>query len=305
VGPQTRSLPPGRVVQPARSLGTSVALGAAVIAVLAALGWGMFATGLIVVVEPQSSSRAVESPGRVVQSSPTPEARQQSQPEAPVNSTPPVSVAGNNLPDAVAGMPAVVALQRNHPAVYDRFVKRFLGSAANAPDEQLASLARSALRKSVKRLLANAPADTLLDITETYLGYMQALQFTSPESCVALSDETKGASLTANLAKEFPSLFARDMAIIARIAAADQNTTIAPLTAEQAQPYLETVFNRLRQESVQSDLLGRSKLAPSEYLPYCTLVIAFYESVLALPRDDRVNVLRYLYAAAAAPDDGG
>ena len=167
------------------------------------------------------------------------------------------------------------------------------------------ALARSTLRKSVKRLLANAPADMLLEITETYLGYMQALQFTSPESCVALSDESKGASLTANLAKEFPSLFGRDMAIIARIAAADQNTTVAPLTSERAQPYLERVFNRLRQQQVQSDLLGRSKLAPTEFQPYCTLVIAFYESVLALPQDDRVNVLRYLYAAAADTDDGG
>jgi hypothetical protein len=33
-------------------------------------------------------------------------------------------------------------------------------------------------------------------------------------------------------------------------------------------------------------------------------VIAFYEGVLALPTDQRLNLLRYLYAAAAAdPDD--
>jgi hypothetical protein len=32
-------------------------------------------------------------------------------------------------------------------------------------------------------------------------------------------------------------------------------------------------------------------------------VIAFYEDALALPAEQRLNLLRYLYAAAADPDD--
>jgi len=75
------------------------------------------------------------------------------------------------------------------------------------------------------------------------------------------------------------------------------------MTAEDARPLLETVFNRLRQQSVKSELLGRAKLEPSDFQPYCTLVIAFYQAVLDLPRDDKVNLLRYLYAAAAANAD--
>jgi len=32
-------------------------------------------------------------------------------------------------------------------------------------------------------------------------------------------------------------------------------------------------------------------------------VIAFYEGVLALPREDKISLLRYLYATAAADGD--
>jgi hypothetical protein len=75
------------------------------------------------------------------------------------------------------------------------------------------------------------------------------------------------------------------------------------MTAEQARPYLEKVFGTLRQQSVKSELLGQGKLEPSDFQPYCALVIAFYQAVLELPRDDKVNLLRYLYAAAAVNAD--
>ena len=66
---------------------------------------------------------------------------------------------------------------------------------------------------------------------------------------------------------------------------------------------LETVFKVLREQSAPTDLLGREKLTPAEYQPYCQLVIAFYEAVLAMPRDEKVNLLRYLYATAAVDAD--
>jgi hypothetical protein len=94
------------------------------------------------------------------------------------------------------------------------------------------------------------------------------------------------------------------MTVLERIAGIDPNTLIAPLTAEQARPLLDIVFGALRAQPVRSELLGRSKLASSEFMPYCSLVIAFYEGVLALPTDQRMSLLRYLYSAAAAdPDD--
>ncbi len=226
----------------------------------------------------------------------------------PANSTSAASrsttvAAADDLPTAVASLPAVVALQRNDPAAFERFKKRYAASAVNAQEDELLSIARAALRKSVKHLLAIASGDVLLEITETSLAYMQGLQDSNPESCVALSDESKGARLTSNLAKELPVQFVRDMSVLERIAGTNPHTTIAPLTAEEARPYLETVFNGLRAQPLRSELLGHDKLDPSEFQPYCALVIAFYRAVLDLPRDDKVNLLRYLYAAAAVNAD--
>jgi GYF domain 2 len=264
------------------------AIGLVVLLVLAGAGWGAFRFGLIDRIWPQpapsADSGATQSPA----------------PEPPPV---PVKAAGTGLPEIVATLPAVQSLAANAPADYDRFTRRFKAAAVNAKDDELLSVARFALRKSVKRLLANASGDTLLEITETYLAYMKELATTSPESCVALSDENKGAKLTANFAKDFPILFIRDMAVLERIAATDPAATVTPLTGDQARPYLETVFKVLRSQAVQSDLLNRDKLTPAEYLPYCRLVITFYDAVLGMPKDDKVNLLRYLYAAAASDAD--
>lgn len=211
--------------------------------------------------------------------------------------------AADDLPASVANLPAVVTLQRNDSASYERFKRRYAESARNARDDEVMSTARAALRKSVKHLLAISSGDVLLEITETSLAYMQGLQASNPESCVALSDESKGAKLTANLAKELPVQFVRDMSVLERIAGTNPHTTIAPMTAEQARPFLETVFSSLRRQPVKSELLGHEKLDPSEFQPYCALVIAFYQAVLELPRDDKVNLLRYLYATAAVNAD--
>jgi GYF domain 2 len=213
-----------------------------------------------------------------------------------------VMASPDSLPATVASLPAVAALQRNDPAAFERFKRRYAESAQNAHDDEVQSLARAALRKSVKHLLAIASGDVLLEITETSLAYMQGLQASNPESCVALSDESKGAKLTSNLAKELPVQFARDMSVLERIASTNPHTGVAPMAAEEARPSLETVFNALRTQSVKSELLGRPKLEPADFAPYCALVIAFYKAVLDLPRDEKVNLLRYLYAAAAKAD---
>jgi hypothetical protein len=205
------------------------------------------------------------------------------------------------MPAAIAALPAVVALRRNDPAAFRRFQRLYADSAVkNAKDDEVLSLARAALRKSVKRQLANSPGDTLLEMTETYLVYMRGLESLSPESCVALSDESKGARMTSNLAQQFPFQFIRDMAVLERVSSVSLGTAVMPLTADQARPFLELVFSNVRQQPVKSELLGRDKLSPAEFEPYCALMIAFYQAVLELPRNDKINLLRYLYATAAA-----
>jgi hypothetical protein len=247
---------------------------------------------MIVMVDPRRPNPAVEPAPSVAPEPP------------PAWGLPGNLAADSGLPDAIAALPAVIALQRNDPAAFARFSKRFADSAANAPEDTLPSLARAALRKSLKGHLAfSSDDDTLLEITEVYLAYMKALQSLSPESCVALSDESKGANLTVNLAKDLPALFAREMAVLERVANADTGASIGVPAADQARKYLDVVYGRLAKQPVKNELLGRDKLVESEFLPYCTLVIAFYETVLALGAEDRINLLRYLYAAAVDADD--
>ena len=209
----------------------------------------------------------------------------------------------DSVPDVVADMPAIIALKRADPAAYAKFVKRFRAtSKANAGDDELLTRARTALRKSMKHLLAKASTESLLEITEVNLAYMRALKPVNPGSCVALSDESKGATLETNLARDFAPLFQREMAVLERIIDNPGSGDVAPTEAE-VRPYLETVFGELKKQPLQTQLLGRDKLTTAEYAPYCDLVIAFYEGVRALPFADAVKLLRNLYTTAAAEPD--
>jgi hypothetical protein len=131
---------------------------------------------------------------------------------------------------------------------------------------------------------------------------MRALQPGNPGSCVALSDESKGATLDSNLARDYAPLFRREMAVLERIVSGAGTTEAAP-TETEVRPYLEAVFGELKKQPVQTQLLGRDKLTAAEYAPYCDLVIAFYEAVRALPFADAVKLLRNLYTTAAAEPD--
>ena len=48
---------------------------------------------------------------------------------------------------------------------------------------------------------------------------------------------------------------------------------------------------------------ARSLLSRAPLVSYCELVIAFYQAVLELPHDDKVDLLRHLYATAAVNAD--
>ncbi len=209
----------------------------------------------------------------------------------------------DGLPDIVANMPAVIALKMADPDAFGTFVKRFTAAYHdNEPDDVILTQARTAVRKSIKHLLANATNESLLEVTEVNLAYMRGLAQSNAGSCVALSDESKGAVLDANLARDFPPLFEREMAVLERVISNAGSKQTAPTEAE-VRPYLEAVFADLKKKPVQTQLLGRDKLSEAEYAPYCDLVIAFYEGVRALPFNDAVKLLRNLYAAAATDPD--
>jgi hypothetical protein len=232
-------------------------------------------------------------------SAPTPSAA----PQTSATAVAPARSSIEGVPDIVADMPAVAALKTVDPDAYAKFAKRFAANyKANAADDETLTRARTALRKSMKHMLAKASTESLLEITEVNLAYMRALQPNNPGSCVALSDESKGATLDSNLARDYVPLFQREMAVLERIIKSTASTDASPSEAE-VRPYLEAVFAELKKQPMQTQLLGRDKLTAAEYAPYCDLVIAFYEAVRALPFADAVKLLRNLYATAAADPD--
>jgi hypothetical protein len=199
----------------------------------------------------------------------------------------------------VASLPAVTALQRNDPAAFERFKKRYADSAMNGRKDEEMTLARNALRKSVKHLVAISSANDLLEITEASLSYLRGLQSTNPETCVWLSDDNKGARLTSNLAMELPMPFVREMSVLERIASTNPNVPIAPMSDEEARPYFEKVVTALRRQNFKTYLQARERLDPPDFAPYCALVIAFYQAVLDLGAPESTGAAA---ATTPAPD---
>jgi hypothetical protein len=271
----------------------------AVLVILSGAGWAAISLGIMRVEFMPEQSRQAAAPATA------PPAASASAPAqtADVTALPPARSSIGGVPDIVADMPAVAALKTADPDAYARFVKRFSSTyRADAADDETLTRARTALRKSIKNFLAKASTESLLEITEVNLAYMRALQPGNPGSCVALSDESKGATLDSNLARDYAPLFQREMAVLERIVNGTGTTEAAP-TETEVRPYLETVFGELKKQPVQTQLLGRDKLTAAEFAPYCDLVIAFYEAVRALPFADAVKLLRNLYATAAAESD--
>jgi hypothetical protein len=297
-------------VEPARNRG---AVRVAVLSVLACLaivfgtGWAAISLGIIRVefmpVQRESGLPDKAPTTATATRSPAP-APVPAEPQTADTAAPPPALSSiDSVPDIVADMPAIIALKRADPAAYAKFVKRFKATyKANGADDEMLTRARTALRKSMKHLLAKASTESLLEITEVNLAYMRALKPVNPGSCVALSDESKGATFETNLARDFAPLFQREMAVLERIIDNPGSADVAPTEAE-VRPYLEAVFGELKKQPLQTQLLGRDKLTAAEYAPYCDLVIAFYEGVRALPFADAVKLLRNLYTTAAAEPD--
>ncbi len=273
-----------------------------VLVILFGAAWAAISLGLMRV-EFMPAQTAAKLPDKAPSASSASAPAPAAAPQTSATAVAPARSAIEGVPDIVADMPAVAALKTVDPDAYAKFVKRFAANyKANAADDETLTRARTALRKSMKHMLAKASTESLLEITEVNLAYMRALQPNNPGSCVALSDESKGATLDSNLARDYVPLFQREMAVLERIIKSTASTDASPSEAE-VRPYLEAVFAELKKQPVQTQLLGRDKLTAAEYAPYCELVIAFYEAVRALPFADAVKLLRNLYATAAVDPD--
>jgi GYF domain 2 len=200
--------------------------------------------------------------------------------------------------DALARIPVYATLRRLDPAAFDSITGQVAeASPPGAGEDVIFAEARSVLGHTVKQYTPRASEDAILDMTDVMVAYMNALQVSDPESCVAINDQSTGARLRANLSKQFPAIFDRELAVNERILATGAGNT-QPVPAEpQIKPQLNTVQTQLTQRfDRQLGLLSKKNLAPSEYATYCQIARALLEEIRRLPPKQAADLLRYVYA---------
>jgi hypothetical protein len=200
--------------------------------------------------------------------------------------------------DALARIPVYATLRRLDPRAFNDITDQVAEvSQPGASEDVIFSQARSVLGQTIKQYTPRASEDAILDMTDVMVAYMSALQVSDPESCVAINDQSTGARLRANLLKQFPAIFDRELAVNERILATGASGS-QPVPAEpQIKPQLNTIQTQLTQRfDRQLALLSKKNLAPSEYATYCQIARALLEEIRRLPPNQAADLLRYVYA---------
>jgi hypothetical protein len=198
---------------------------------------------------------------------------------------------------ALIKAPVYATLQRLNPAAFDSITDQVVADfQPGASEDVIFVKARPALGEAIKQYTPRASEDAILDMTDVMVAYMNALQASDPESCVAINDLSTGARLRANLAKQFPDIFNRELAVDQRILTTADVAHPIP-TEPQIQPQLNTIQAQMTQRFDQRvGLLAKRDLAPSEYATYCRIALALLQEIRRLPRGQAADLLRYVYA---------
>jgi hypothetical protein len=198
---------------------------------------------------------------------------------------------------ALIKAPVYATLQRLNPAVFDSITEQVVADfQPDASEDVILVKARPGLGEAIKQYTPLASEEAILDMTDVMVAYMKALQASDPESCVALNDLSTGAQLRANLAKQFPDIFNRELAVDQRILATADVAHPIP-TEPQIQRQLNTVQAQMTRRFDQGvGLLAKRDLTPSEYPTYCRIALALLQEIRRLPRGQAADLLRYVYA---------
>jgi hypothetical protein len=199
--------------------------------------------------------------------------------------------------DSLIKVPAYATLQRVAPTEFDSLSARVAdGFHQDVDDDAVISAARIALEQAIKRYAPRASDDAILDKADVSSAYMNALQATDPESCVAINDASKGARLRANLLKQYPAIFNRELAADEEILATGSDHAQPVPAQSQVALQLTTVQAQMTHRfDRQLALLSKQDLKPSEYPTYCQIALALYEEIRRLPPKQAVDLLRYIY----------
>jgi hypothetical protein len=198
---------------------------------------------------------------------------------------------------ALIKAPVYATLQRLNPAAFDSITDQVVADFhPGAGEDVIFVKARPALGEAIKQYTPLASEDAILDMTDVMVAYMSALQASDPESCVAINDLSTGARLRANLAKQFPDIFNRELAVDQQILTTADVAHPIP-TEPQIQSQLNTIQAQMTQRFDQRvGLLAKRDLAPSEYATYCRIALALLQEIRRLPRRQAADLLRYVYA---------
>jgi GYF domain 2 len=198
---------------------------------------------------------------------------------------------------ALIKAPVYATLQRLNPTAFDSITEQVVADfQPDASEDVILVKARPGLGEAIKQYTPLASEEAILDMTDVMVAYMKALQASDPESCVALNDLSTGARLRANLAKQFPDIFNRELAVDQRILATADVAHPIP-TEPQIQRQLNTVQAQMTQRFDQGvGLLAKRDLTPSEYPTYCRIALALLQEIRRLPRGQAADLLRYVYA---------
>jgi hypothetical protein len=198
---------------------------------------------------------------------------------------------------ALIKAPVYATLQRLNPGAFDSITDLVVADfQPGASEDVIFVKARPALDEAIKQYTPLASEDAILDMTDVMVAYMNALQASDPESCVAINDLSTGARLRANLAKQFPDIFNRELAVDQQILTTADVAHPIP-TEPQIQPQLNTIQAQMTQRFDQGvGLLAKKDLAPSEYPTYCRIALALLQEIRRLPRRQAADLLRYVYA---------
>jgi uncharacterized protein DUF4339 len=205
--------------------------------------------------------------------------------------------------DRIAGLltriPVYAALQRADPNAFSGMLQELSeGYKRGATEEQIFASARAIFAKALSRYWAGASDDTLLQLSNIYTTYMSGLRTIDPESCVALVDNSKDARMRANLAHNFPENSERELALYEVVMSAGIKTGRPLLTEAQATQNMQKIFLSPAFGKARLAVFSKSTLLPSEYEGYCEASFTFYKEINKLPKQQALDLLRYLFAAS-------
>jgi hypothetical protein len=206
-----------------------------------------------------------------------------------------VSVEVAKIEAALLRVPIYASLKQAAPKVFQEFLNGLAGEIdEGATAQDIITSADNQFTELVNHLLPHASDRLVLEHTSIFVGYLDRLKTTDPESCAAMAD-AEGATFRADLARQFPELSKRELAFRqALIATANLDRPVPEQS--QIDPDLKVVFTKMREQfGDDADLLDKDLLEPSQYKRFCEITVSFYLEAMKLPEGRGADLLRHMY----------